>query len=95
MRTEMDVIKVEPIKPSILKLTFTTNEVRYFDVSPYWNSSFFKELQDWDYFRQVRVSGRTVQWPHEQDIAPETLYLEGKEFQEVSSIADESDKYNR
>ncbi len=91
----MDVIKVEPVKPSILKLTFKTNEIKYFDVSPYWNSSFFKELQEWDYFRQVRVSGRTVQWPHEQDIAPETLYLEGKEFQEVSSIADEGDKYNR
>jgi len=59
------------------------------------NSSFFKELQDWNYFRQVRISGRTVQWPHEQDIAPETLYLEGKEFQEVSSIAEEEDKYNR
>lgn len=91
----MDVIKVEPIKPSILKLTFRTNEVRYFDVSPYWNSSFFKELQDWDYFRQVRVSGRTVQWPHEQDIAPETLYLEGKEFQGSSSIAEVGDQYNR
>ena len=91
----MDVIKVEPIKPSILKLTFKSNEVKYFDVSVCWNSSFFKELQYWNYFRQVRVAGRTVQWPHEQDIAPETLYLEGKEFQEVSSIADESDQYNR
>jgi hypothetical protein len=89
----MDVIKVEPIKPSILKLTFKTNEIRYFDVSLYWSSSFFKELQDWNYFRQVSISGRTVQWPHEQDIAPETLYLEGKEFQEVSSIAEEEDKY--
>lgn len=47
----MDVVKVEPIKPSILKLTFSSNEIKYFDVSPYLNSSFFKELQNWDYFR--------------------------------------------
>ena len=91
----MDVIKVEPIKPSILKLTFKSNEVKYFDVSACWNSSFFKELQDWNYFRQVRVAGRTVQWPHEQDIAPDTLYMEGREYLEVSSIAEENDGFNK
>jgi len=91
----MDVIKVEPIKPSILKLTFKSNEVKYFDVSVCWNSSFFKELQDWNYFRQVRVAGRTVQWPHEQDIAPDTLYMEGREYLEVSSIAEENDGFNK
>ncbi|HNX25527.1 MAG TPA: DUF2442 domain-containing protein [Spirochaetota bacterium] len=80
----MNVIKVEPIKPSILKITFSTNEIKYFDVSPYWNSSFFKELQNWDYFKLAKVSGRTVEWPHEQDIAPETLYIESSS--EISGI---------
>jgi len=84
----MDVINVEPIKPSILKLTFKSNEVKYFDVSICWDSSFFSELKDWNYFRQVRVVGRTVQWPHQQDIAPDTLYIKGREYMEVSSIAD-------
>ncbi len=72
----MKILAVEPIKPSILKITFSSNEVKYFDVSKYWNSSFFKELQNWDYFKTVKASGRTVEWPHEQDMAPETLYLE-------------------
>lgn len=90
----MDIIKVEPLRPSILKLTFSTDEIKYFDVSPYWNSSFFKELQDWNYFRQVRVSGRTVQWPHEQDIAPDTLYLEGRDHIDISSIAEGAEDYN-
>lgn len=74
----MEIKAVEPIKPSILKITFSSNEIKYFDVSPYWNSSFFKELRDWDYFKLVKASGRTVMWPHEQDIAPETLYMESK-----------------
>ena len=91
----MEVINVEPIKPSILKLTFKSNEVKYFDVSIFWNSSFFCELKDWNYFRQVRVAGRTVQWPHEQDIAPDTLYAEGRDYLEVSSIAEENDDYNK
>jgi hypothetical protein len=42
----MEVTAVEPMKPSILKVTFSSNEIKYFDMSPYWNSSFFKELQD-------------------------------------------------
>lgn len=91
----MDVIKAEPVKPSILKLTFSTGEIKYFDVSPYWNSSFFKELQDWEYFKEVKVEGRTVQWPHGQDIAPETLYLESKENITLSSIADTNELYNK
>ena len=91
----MDVIKVEPLRPSVLKLTFSTNEIKYFDVSPYWNSSFFKELQDWEYFKEVKVEGRTVQWPHEQDIAPETLYLESKENITLCSIADSNEAYNK
>jgi hypothetical protein len=91
----MDVIKAEPVKPSILKLTFSTGEIKYFDVSPYWNSSFFKELQDWEYFKQVKVAGRTVQWPHEQDIAPETLYMESNENITLCSIADTNEIYNK
>lgn len=91
----MDVIKAEPVKPSVLKITFSTGEIKYFDVSPYWNSSFFKELQDWEYFKQVKVLGRTVQWPHEQDIAPETLYMESKENLTLCSIADSNEDYNK
>jgi hypothetical protein len=32
--------------------------------------------QDEAYFRQVQVVGGTVAWPHEQDICPDTLYLD-------------------
>ena len=36
----------------------------------------FAELKDFSYFKQVRIAFGTVQWPHEQDISPDTLYLE-------------------
>jgi hypothetical protein len=31
-----------------------------------------------DYFRQVKIQNGTVTWPNEQDIAPETIYLESE-----------------
>jgi len=37
----------------------------------------FRELRDLNYFKQVNLAFGTVQWPNEQDISPETLYLEG------------------
>jgi hypothetical protein len=72
------VTKVRPIGISTLYVKFNTGESGFFDVSPYWNSSFFKELQDINYFRRVKDWNGTIQWPHEQDFAPETIYLESK-----------------
>ena len=36
----------------------------------------FAELKDFSYFKQVKIAFGTVQWPHEQDISPDILYLE-------------------
>ena len=45
------------------------------------NFGVFQELQDKHYFKQAKISGGTVVWPHEQDICPDTLYLDSvKEF---------------
>jgi hypothetical protein len=43
-------------------------------------------LKDPNYFKQVRLAFGTVQWPHEQDISPETLYLESIGVVESSNI---------
>ena len=47
-----------------------------FDMKPYLNHGVFKELQDISYFSQVDILFGAVTWPHEQDIAPETLVAE-------------------
>ena len=36
----------------------------------------FRELADVGYFRKASVQHGTVVWPHEQDICPDTLYLD-------------------
>ena len=60
-----------------LTLKFSDDSVKRFDVKPYLDYEVFREVSDLNYFRQVRVAFGTVQWPNEQDISPETLYLEG------------------
>ncbi|MGH9907093.1 MAG: DUF2442 domain-containing protein, partial [Pyrinomonadaceae bacterium] len=58
-------------------LEFDDGSVKRFDVRPYLDFEIFRELKDCSYFKQVRLAFGTVQRPHEQDISPETLYLEG------------------
>jgi hypothetical protein len=60
-----------------LDLQFNDGSLKRFDVKPYLDYEVFRELKDLDYFKKVSLAFGTVQWPHEQDISPETLYLEG------------------
>jgi hypothetical protein len=58
-----------------LEITFTNGEVKTYDCSSFpHEGGVFQEFQDIEYFKQARVEGGTVVWPHEQDICPDTLY---------------------
>ena len=70
------VIAVTANDDFTLDLKFNDGSVRRFDTKPYFDYEVFSELKDPEYFKQVSVAFGTVQWPHEQDISPETLYLE-------------------
>jgi hypothetical protein len=61
-----------------LEVTFANGEVGLFDCSHLLSFGVFKEFQDINYFKQARVEGGTVVWPHEQDICPDTLYEDSK-----------------
>jgi hypothetical protein len=70
------VIAIKANEDFSLDLKFNDGSVKRFDTKPYLDYEFFRELKNPDYFKQVKVAFGTVQWPHEQDISPETLYLE-------------------
>ena len=59
-----------------LELVFTNGERGVYDCSALLEFGVFKELKDKRYFKQVKVIDGTVVWPHEQDICPDTLYLD-------------------
>jgi hypothetical protein len=69
---------VAPRDDHKLEITFTNGEVGLFDCSQLLDFGVFQELRDIVYFKQARVEGGAVVWPHEQDICPDTLYLDSK-----------------
>ena len=72
------VSEVVPTDDYKLKLVFTNGERGFYDCSGLLNFGVFQELQDMNYFKQVRIVHGTTVWPHEQDICPDTLYLDSE-----------------
>jgi len=66
-----------------LDLKFNDNSLRRFDAKPYLDFGVFNELKDIGYFKQVKIAYGTVQWPHEQDISPDTLYIESRPIENM------------
>ena len=61
-----------------LKLVFTSGEQGTYDCSHLLDFGVFEELRYINYFKQVKLWDGTVVWPHEQDICPDTLYLDSR-----------------
>ena len=59
-----------------LELVFDDGDRRVYDCSDLLDFGVFRELRDVGYFKRVHVLDGTVAWPHEQDICPDTLYLD-------------------
>jgi hypothetical protein len=60
-----------------LTVNFNNGETKQFDLKPHLDKNLFKELQDLNYFKQVKANAQFVEWPHSQDLSRDTLYLEG------------------
>lgn len=88
MTMDDEIIYGKPLNPRVvavvanddytLTLTFTNGEIKQYDMKPLLDKGVFRELQNIGYFRCARVDRDgfgTVEWPHEQDICPDTLYL--------------------
>ena len=67
------VTSVQPLTDCRLLVETEGGKRGIFDMKPYLDFGVFRELRDPDYFKQVGILFGTVTWPHEQDIAPETL----------------------
>ncbi len=80
--------RVKAVRPKDgykLEITFSNGEVGVYDCSPLLDFGVFQELRDANYFRQARVANGTVVWPHEQDICPDTLYLDCRKLRPKKS----------
>ncbi len=71
-----DVKVVRPKPDYQLYVEIEDGRKGLFDMKPYLEHGVFRELKNMNYFNQVGVFLGAVTWPHEQDIAPETLMNE-------------------
>lgn len=71
-----DVKSVKPLPHHRIEVELEDGRRGIFDITPYLNHGVFRELRDPTYFRRVGILHGAVTWPHEQDIAPETLLAE-------------------
>jgi transcriptional regulator with XRE-family HTH domain len=74
-------IKDENEPPSViakddytLEIEFVNGEVGVYNCAPLLDFGVFQEFRNLNYFKQARMEGGPVVWPHEQDICPDTLY---------------------
>jgi Protein of unknown function (DUF2442) len=74
------VIEAKANEDFSLDLKFNDGKLKRFDIKPYLDYEVFRPLKNVDYFKQIKVAFGTVQWIDEQDISPDTLYLEAKEI---------------
>jgi hypothetical protein len=70
------IINVEALEDYKIKLNYETGEVKLFNVLPYISGTWYKELNDYRYFKTVHIisNGNGIEWEHGQDIAPHELY---------------------
>lgn len=71
-----DVKTVKPLPDYRIYVETEDGRKGIFDLKPYLDHGVFRELRDVHYFNQVGILFGAVTWPHEQDIAPETLLAE-------------------
>ena len=70
------VAQAVPTDDYKLDLLFTDGGRGVYDCSGILDFGVFQELRGKHYFKQVQVLHGTAVWPHEQDICPDTLYLD-------------------
>ena len=63
-----------------LKLRFTNDEVKLFDLSPYLEYQIYQPLKNEALCKTVKTFNGTIRWNDEIDFDPDTLYLESKEW---------------
>ncbi|MBK6722022.1 MAG: DUF2442 domain-containing protein [Acidobacteria bacterium] len=72
------VTEATPNDDFTIDLRFDDGSLRRFDAKPYLDKGVFRELKNIHYFRNLSLAYGTVQWPNEQDFAPDTLYIESE-----------------
>jgi hypothetical protein len=90
-----DAKVVKPLSDYRIYVEIADGRRGVFDMKPYLDLGVFRELKNEHYFNQVGILFGAVTWPHEQDIAPETLIEEMVPVDAMSDNILQSDASSR
>jgi hypothetical protein len=77
----IDIVTVKPLDDYGLQIKFSDGKMKQFDMKPYLDGPVFQILQNQEIFETAYVDYGTVVWCGGAiDMAPETLYMNGKEI---------------
>ena len=68
------ILTVKALDDFCLEITYTTKETKIYDVKKWLNHNYYKKLNNIGYFKLVKCSDVTVEWPNGEDIDPNELY---------------------
>jgi Protein of unknown function (DUF2442) len=77
-------VRIEAINHPTLLIEFSDSTVRRFSVEPLLAYPFFEPLKNPSLFELARIAHRTITWPGDIDIAPETLWLDSVLIQKAA-----------
>ena len=81
---ETAVQAVKPLDDMMMIVTFSSGEKRLYDATQLLAFPAFQPLKDEDVFKSAKVEYGVVTWADgEIDIAPETMYVNSYEYQEL------------
>ena len=87
-----DILGVKALDNYLIYLKFETNEEKIYDMKKLINENkFYNKLKDKDYFRAVKIRGDSIEWENGEDVAPENLYYDSINIDEVKEDIKELD----
>ena len=87
-----DILGVKALDNYLIYLKFETNEEKIYDMKKLINENkFYNKLKDKDYFKDVKIRGDSIEWENGEDVAPENLYYDSININEVKEDIKELD----
>lgn len=87
-----DILGVKALDNYLIYLKFETNEEKIYDMKKLINENkFYNKLKDKDYFKDVKIRGDSIEWENGEDVAPENLYYDSINIDEVKEDIKELD----
>ena len=87
-----DILGVNALDNYLIYLKFKTNEEKIYDMKKLINENkFYNKLKDKDYFKDVKIRGDSIEWENGEDVAPENLYYDSININEVKEDIKELD----